>query len=84
MTVRWTETARNELADFWLRADSVGRRQIVAAAHAVDRRLQIDAGNEGESRPNGRRVLFEPPLGILFRVEQSGSAVDVLRVWQFK
>lgn len=35
MTVRWTETARSELADFWLRADSVERRKIATAAHAV-------------------------------------------------
>ena len=84
MIVRWAETARNELADLWLRADSGGRRQISAAAHAVDRRLGTDAANEGESRRDDRRVCFEPPLGILFCIEQDRSAVHVLRVWQFR
>jgi len=75
MMVRWTETARAELADSWLGADSVGRSQISAAALAVDRRLGVDAQNEGESRP---------PLGILFSIERDASEVHVLRVWQFR
>lgn len=84
MTVGWTAEARRELADIWLRADSTQRRAISAAAHAIDRRLAINPDNEGESRSAGRRVLFERPLGIMFRVHQSRAAVRVTRVWKIR
>lgn len=84
MNVRWAETARGELADLWLRADSAERRQIALAAHAIDKRLGTNAEREGESRQGDRRVLFEAPLGILFCIEENGAAVRVLRVWQFR
>lgn len=80
MIVRWADTARGELADLWLRADSAGRRQIALAAHAIDKRLGTNTEHEGESRQGDRRVLFEAPLGILFSIEEIGAAVRVLRV----
>lgn len=82
MKVLWTPSARNDLADLWLKADSVQRRRITVAAQSIDNRLAIDPSNEGESRPGGRRICFEVPLGISFRVDQRGGTVSVLRVWQ--
>jgi hypothetical protein len=57
---------------------------ITSAAQAIDNRLAVDAKNEGESRPGGRRVFFESPLGIAFRIDQSGADVHVLRVWRIR
>ena len=84
MTVRWTPAARTELANVWLRADSAQRRAITAAVHAIDRRLAIHPENEGESRSAGRRVLFELPLGIIFRVQRNKAEVRVSRVWRIR
>jgi plasmid stabilization system protein ParE len=84
MKVRWTPAARADLANVWLKADSDQRRVITSAAQAIDNRLTIDAKNAGESRPGGRRIFFESPLGIAFRVDPTGAAVDVLRVWRIR
>jgi hypothetical protein len=83
MIVHWSETARSQLAKLWMEADSVQRRAILAAAHAVDNCLAGDPSYEGESRPGGLRVYFEAPLGIFYQVEQYRSAVTVVSVWLF-
>jgi hypothetical protein len=83
MTIWWAPTARSELADLWLHADSMERRAIGTAAHAIDKRLEVDPADQGESRGDGCRILFERPLGAVFRVEQERSSVVVLRGWQF-
>lgn len=83
MIVRWTPTARKELTALWVEADSAQRHLVTAAAYAIDQRLKVDPQLQGESRSNSRRVLFEPPLGVLFRVIERQSKVRVLRVWQF-
>ncbi len=81
--VRWKRSALNELAALWTAADSQGRRAITAATDLIDRLLSADPANEGESRPNGRRILHVPPLGILFRVDAAQNAVRVLQVWRY-
>ncbi len=82
-TVHWNRTARNALASAWNNADAAGRREISNAAREIDRRLQGDPEQEGESRPNGCRVLFVRPLAALYRVVPQPSAVRVLSVWRY-
>jgi hypothetical protein len=82
-TVRWKRSALNELAALWTAADSAQRQAITAASHRVDQLLANDPQNQGESRPRGRRILFVPPLGIIFRVDASTQVVFVLHVWRF-
>jgi hypothetical protein len=82
--VRWQDTALNELAALWLAADSLLRQRITAATSEIDRQLQTDPLKPSESRPGSRRILFEPPLGILFRIEADGQTVSVLRVWLYR
>jgi len=82
--VRWKRSAVNELANLWIRADSVQRQAITTASHLIDQRLQADPYAEGESRPGGRRVLLVAPLGITFRIEADGQTVSVLCVWLFR
>lgn len=82
-TVRWKPSARDELTDLWVNADSALRRAITQASDRIDRRLAADPLNTGESRPNGRRIYFHSPLGVLFRVYPNRSLVWVLAVWKF-
>jgi len=82
-TVRWKQSALNDLASLWTAADSTGRREITPAAHAIDQQLQADPDDLGESRPGGRRVFFVPPLGVLYRVDVTRGVVRVLQVWLF-
>lgn len=82
MTVRWEEIALAGLADAWLAAKSEERRWIVSAAEEIDRQLVSDPRTLGESRSEGCRVAFVPPLGVLFRV--ADDTVSVLRVWRLR
>jgi plasmid stabilization system protein ParE len=82
--VEWLQTALNQLTSIWTDADSVVRQAITAAGNRIDQQLQSDPYSGSESRPGGRRIAFVSPLGILFRVEQDGQTVTVLRVWLFR
>jgi hypothetical protein len=78
--VEWLQSALDELADAWAKADSVQRQAITTASHAIEQQLQRNAPNEGEPRPRGRRIAFVPPLAVTFRVEADGQTVTVLHV----
>ena len=82
--VEWLQTALNQLMIIWVQADSALRQAITAATHQIDQQLQADPYGQSESRPGGRRILFVPPLGILFPIEAGGQTVSVLRVWLFR
>jgi hypothetical protein len=79
-TVIWGPTAERNLDAIGLGASD--QSAVVQAALALDQRLRTDPANEGESRPGGRRVAFEPPLGILFRIDEPNRLVRVLRAWR--
>lgn len=82
--LEWLQTALNQLMTIWMQADSALRQAITAATHEIDRQLQTDPYAKSESRPEGRRILFVFPPGILFRIEADGQTVSVLRVWLFR
>lgn len=84
MKIHWSATARTELADMWLAAGSNRRQSIAAAAHSIDKRLAKDPVSAGESRPEDMRIYFDPPLGVLFRVEDDEAVVHIVHVWQFR
>ena len=48
-TVRWTRSARDQLADVWLNHHD--RAAVTAAAHRIDLLLGRDPANQGEDRP---------------------------------
>jgi hypothetical protein len=60
------------------------RRTIEAAVHSINRQLEHDPQNCGESRPQGRRVVFAIPLGATFEVNLHRRVVRVLHVWQIR
>ena len=80
-TVIWTRLAEGQLAAIWVAASD--RRAVTAAANKIDTLLSSDPDSQGESRPRGRRILLEAPLGVIFRVRHSDQTVFVLEVWRF-
>ena len=80
-TVLWKPAAEQRLATLWNNAEN--RNSISDAANTIDRLLQRDAAEIGESRQENIRILLIPPLGVLFRVEELDRLVNVLAVWVF-
>ncbi len=80
--VEWLALALNDLTGIWLAANQADRITIAAAAQGVDRKLELDPANEGESRSHGERLIFQPPLAITYRIQPRMSLVEVLEVWR--
>jgi len=81
--VDWQQSALDELATIWMRADTGQRAAVTEAAQAIDRSLQDHPDRKGESRPGGRRILFSAPLAVMFRVVPDDSCVRVLKAWRY-
>lgn len=81
-TVTWSNRANSQLARWWLPGGDW--RAVAEAANRLDARLQVDAHHAGESRPNDRRIMHEPPLGIIFSVNLDDQKVIVLDVWKYE
>jgi plasmid stabilization system protein ParE len=80
--VGWLPDAERELARIWFTASD--RNAVTRAANWIDSQLKTDPANEGESRPNGRRILLVAPLGVIFRVVEADRRVVIAHVWQFR
>ena len=80
-TVVWDDDAEATLAAIWLAAPD--RAAVTRAVDVLERKLQTDPANTGESRPNGRRVAFEAPIGIRFKAV-GGGVVRVINVWAYR
>jgi hypothetical protein len=78
--VEWLQDVLDALAQLWMQSDSDLRQAITKACYAVEKRLAKDPENEGESRVDGRRITFEPPLAVVFRLEADGRTVTVVEV----
>ena len=81
-TVGWLPDAEAELTAIWLA--SVQRAAVTRTAAELDRRLASNPTSEGESRSNDRRITFEPPLALIFRVDSGTKTVIVSQVWEFQ
>ncbi len=68
------------LTQLWINSDADLRKAITKACHALEKRLASDPENEGESRPDGRRITFEPPLAVIFQIEADAKTVTILDV----
>lgn len=77
--VIWLRRALDQLATMWMKADSKLRKSITQASHQIDQDLKVNPEDQGESRPDGRRIHFVQPLAILFEVRQ--GAVRILYAW---
>ncbi len=79
-TVVWIPSALNELADLWNHAP--GRQEITDAADAIDAILRADPYAASESREGNLRILFVPPLAVLFDVSDPDCLVTVRALWR--
>lgn len=79
--VRWTRSARDQLAAVWL--NHPDRKAVTAAAHRIDILLARDPENQGEERPPNRRILFESPLVVVYRIDKSKNRVVVVNCRQY-
>jgi hypothetical protein len=79
--VKWIQTADDELMLLWMLADSITRQAITTASQQIDPALESDPLNVGESRGVDDRVMFVPPLGVLFQVDTAKNIVWVVSVW---
>lgn len=77
-TVTYKPSAEAELADLWINAPD--RQAVTDAANRIDALLRTDPHNQGESRDEQTRLLFERPLAVLFEVSEADRIVQVLNV----
>jgi hypothetical protein len=82
--VEWIQSALDELARLWTQADAALRQGLSAAGNEIDRRLQRNPVNEGESRPEGRRITFVAPLAVTFRADVASRTVTVIEIRLFR
>ena len=78
-TVVWQPRAERELAKLW--ENSRDRSAVTRAADRSDDILASMPDRVGEERSDGRRVMFDDPLGIRFRVFLEDRLVRVSSVW---
>jgi hypothetical protein len=60
-----------------------GSKRISVAANEIDRLLERDPLNVGESREGAFRVLFVKPLGVTYEVRPDARQVIVARAWRY-
>ncbi len=80
--VLWTPSALDRLATIW--TESSRREAVNEAVARIDRELAADPAHSGESRDEGRRILIDLPLGVIFRPGPGGASVTVLAVWAIR
>lgn len=80
-TVLWTPSAESELARLWTTA--ADRAQLTNAADALDAALARDPRALGESRGGETRIAVEPPLAVLFDIDEDDRIVRVWDLWQW-
>ncbi len=75
--------AMAEVVSAWENADAVGRYQIERAMVRLERSLQRKPRGLGESRGDGKRVLFRHPLALEVVIDKDARMVRVVRAWTF-
>ena len=79
-TVEWLDEALQQLAAIWVDADDPAA--VTAASHRLEQSIRADPLGAGESRDGDDRVVFDPPLALLYRVyPQQRSALVVSVGW---
>jgi len=81
-TVLWRPLAEQQLARLW--ANAADRKEVASAADTIDSWLRFDPESKGESRSGRTRILFVPPLVVLFQVNEADRTVYVTAVARSK
>jgi hypothetical protein len=72
------------LTQAWENADANFREAIWEASRGLDRDLQSNPQEQGESREGHTRILFRGPVGVLYQVDEARRLVSILRTWAFR
>ena len=78
------QTAMTSLQGTWEHAEPALKEAILQATRRLDRLLQDQPQEQGESREGRSRILFEAPLGIIFEVDEAMKLVRILQAWTFR
>jgi hypothetical protein len=79
-TVTWTKAAVNELTNLWLNA--LDRSAVTRASARIEALLRSNPYAQSESRDGNKRVIFAPPLGVMFTVSDADRIVTVRAIWR--
>jgi hypothetical protein len=77
------QTAMTSLKETWEHADSSLREAILSASRRLDQQLCTDPQEQGESRDEKTRILFDAPLAVLFEVDEAKKLVHIVRAWAY-
>jgi hypothetical protein len=77
-TVSWTRYALRQFHDLWTTATDPDA--VDAAATRIDQTLAADAEQQGESRQGDVRILFDPPLAVLFVADSDVAVAYIVEV----
>jgi hypothetical protein len=77
-------TAMVSLKQTWEQAAGPLREAILDASRRLDQWLHANPHEQGESRDDKTRILFEPPLAVLFEVDEPNKLVRILRAWAYR
>jgi hypothetical protein len=77
-TVTWTRYALRQFHDLWTTATDPDA--VDAAATRIQQSLTNDAEQQGESRQGDVRVLFDPPLAVLFVADPDVAVAYIVEV----
>jgi hypothetical protein len=78
------QAAATPLIESWEVADASLREAILEALCLVEQQLSRHPQEQGESRGDGVRILFQAPLGVLFTLDDHKKLVHILRCWAFR
>jgi hypothetical protein len=77
--VEWADRALDQLADDWVVATPAERDEITRKVERINRRLESDPLDVGESRSRHLRLEVSPPIAVWFTVSADASYVRVVR-----
>ena len=77
-TAEWQPEAEDQLAALWTAATD--RAMVTWAARQVELLLGRDPLGQGEERGDDDRLMFLPPLAVLYRVDGTARVVRIVSV----
>jgi hypothetical protein len=79
-----SETTTSFLKQTWEQADEALQQAILYATDQLNRVLADSPHEQGESRHDGLRILFQAPLGIEYVIDDARQIVHIQRTWAFR
>jgi hypothetical protein len=77
-TVVWRRDAEIQLTTLWIRA--VSKTAVTGYVAQIDRILERDPHDQGESRNENTRLAFFRPLCVRYQIDEPAKAVYVVSV----